>query len=145
MASIGSDKTNQARHVRFLRDIDGVRAHMAKHAEIIAPKFSIVEKALSEQLGDSGMGNWGKPEGGYFVAFDSRDGLATAIVELAAQSGVKLTPAGATFPNGEDPRNSNIRIAPTYPGSDELEQAMEVFTLCVKIVSIRQELGKTLV
>ena len=144
MLTIGPDKINQLRHVRFLKDLDGIRAHMKQHAAIVRPKFKIVQKRLAEALDGTGMGRWTTPQGGYFVSFDALPGLATQIVRLAGDTGVKLTPAGATFPYKNDPNNSNIRIAPTYPSERDLDQAMEVFVLCVQLASVRrrlQELG----
>lgn len=140
-ASIGSDKINQYRHIKFLKNRDNVLAHMRKHAALIAPKFAVVEKILSENFSANDMGEWNSVEGGYFISFNTRKGLAKKIVSLAAEAGVKLTPAGATFPLGKDPEDRNIRIAPTYPSLDELEKAMEVFVNCVKLASFRQEAG----
>lgn len=141
MASIGADKLNQMRHVKFLKDANTIDAHMQKHADIISPKFQAVDAILEQDLAGSGMGEWNKPQGGYFVSFNTRPGLAKAVVALAAEAGVKLTPAGATYPLGKDPQDSNIRIAPTFPELDELEQAMRVLTHCVKLASIRQKLA----
>lgn len=138
--TIGPDKVNQLRHVRFLRDADHIAAHMAKHADIIRPRFESVLSALERELGGSGMGHWTKPQGGYFISFDSRPGLAKEIVRLAGDIGVKLTPAGATFPYGEDPEDSNIRIAPTYPSAEDTAAAADAFTVCVKLASLRQRL-----
>ena len=138
--TIGPDKINQLRHVRFLKDLDGIRAHMKQHAAIVRPKFEIVQKRLAEALDGTGMGRWTTPKGGYFVSFEALPGLATQIVRLAGNTGVKLTPAGATFPYKNDPNNSNIRIAPTYPSERDLDQAMEVFVLCVQLASVRQRL-----
>ena len=142
LASIGPDKINQMRHVQFLRDTDTVRAHMAKHAAIIAPKFAAVNDSLERHLGGRGMGQWSVPTGGYFVSFDTRPGLAKQVVALAAEAGVKLTPAGATFPHGDDPDDANIRIAPTYPALDAVVDAMEVFVNCVALTSLRQRLAQ---
>lgn len=141
MASIGSDKINQMRHVRFLKNPDVLSQHMAKHAEIIAPKFAAVANSLSANIGDSGMGEWSDPEGGYFVSFNTRPGLAKIVVGLAAEAGVKLTPAGATYPGGIDPVDANIRIAPTYPELADIENAMAVFVNCVQLASVRQKLA----
>ena len=113
---------------------------MAKHAAIIAPKFAAVIDSLESELGGSGMGQWNSPQGGYFVSFETRAGLATEVVRLAAEAGVKLTPAGATFPLGQDPNDSNIRIAPTYPTLADVGSAMAVFVNCVKLASLRQQL-----
>ena len=140
VVTIGPDKVNQLRHVRFLRDMDHVRAHMRKHAAILRPKFELVFRRLSEALGGTGTGSWTTPRGGYFLSFDARPGLAGEIVQLSARAGVKLTPAGATFPYGRDPDDSNIRLAPTFPELADLDQAMRVFVVCVELASVRQTL-----
>lgn len=137
---IGFDKVNQLRHVRFLKDIDGIKAHMAKHRDIIKPKFDLVLKKLEEHLAGKNMASWNSPRGGYFISLDTRPGLATTIISMAADAGVKLTPAGATFPYGKDPENTNIRLAPTFPGLAELESAMDVFVTCVELASLNAEL-----
>lgn len=136
--SIGPDKLNQLRHVRFFGDMDGIRAHMARHAEILKPKFDAVLRILSEELGDGSAhgASWTVPNGGYFISFDTKDGCAQHVVALAAEAGVKLTQAGATFPHGKDPRDRNIRIAPTLPSLIEIEQAMRIFATCVKIAAL---------
>ncbi len=134
--TIGHDKLNQLRHVRFFGNMANMHAHMSRHAEILRPKFEAVESTFEKELGGLGIGEWTKPNGGYFIAFDSMDGCAKAIVSKCAEAGVKLTPAGATFPYGKDPRDRNIRIAPSFPPLDELKQATQVFTLAVKLVSI---------
>ena len=139
--TIGPDKVTQLRHVRFLQDADGVRAHMQKHAEILRPKFELVQRRLSGALEGKGMGRWSTPRGGYFVSFDSLPGLAGRIISLAEDAGVKLTPAGATFPYRRDPDNTNIRLAPTFPDLSDLDQAMRVFTVCVELASVTQRLG----
>ena len=141
VVTIGPDKVNQLRHVRFLRDLDHVRAHMRKHAAILRPKFDLVFRRLSEALDGTGTGSWTTPRGGYFLSFDARPGLAGGIVRLAAQAGVKLTPAGATFPYGRDPGDANIRLAPTFPELTDLDQAMRVFAVCVELASVRQSLA----
>ena len=137
---IGFDKVNQLRHVRFLKDSDGIKAHMAKHRDIIKPKFDLVMKKLEEHLAGKNMASWNSPRGGYFISLDTRPGLATTIISMAADAGVKLTPAGATFPYGKDPENTNIRLAPTFPGLAELESAMDVFVTCVELASLNAEL-----
>ena len=137
---IGFDKVNQLRHVRFLKDSDGIKAHMAKHRRIIKPKFDLVLKKLEEHLAGKSMASWNSPRGGYFISLDTRPGLATTIINMAADAGVKLTPAGATFPYGKDPENTNIRLAPTFPGLAELESAMDVFVTCVELASLNAEL-----
>lgn len=134
MATIGPDKLNQLRHVRFLPGVDAVRAHMQKHAAILRPKFACVERVLRRELGDaglSGLASWTRPRGGYFVSLDTRAGLATRVVALAADAGVKLTPAGSAFPYRKDPLDRNIRIAPSFPTLPELERAMEVLALAI--------------
>lgn len=131
MRSIGPDKVNQLRHVRFFRDSAGVEEHMRKHAEILAPKFDIVGKTLAADLGALGVASWTDPKGGYFVSLDVVPGTAKRVVELAKAAGVALTPAGATFPGGVDPEDKNIRIAPSFPTLDEVEPAVKVLTTCV--------------
>ena len=138
--TIGPDKVNQLRHVRFLRDLDGIRTHMRKHAAILRPKFELVRQRLSTALDGAGMGSWTSPRGGYFVSFDALPGLAGEIIRLAADAGVRLTPAGATFPYRRDPDDTNIRLAPTYPELAELDQAMQVFVVCVQLASVRSRL-----
>jgi DNA-binding transcriptional MocR family regulator len=134
--TIGNDKLNQLRHVRFFRDAAGVAAHMRRHAAILKPKFDAVAETLERELGDTGVATWTRPEGGYFVSLDTRDGCAAKVVALAAAAGVKLTQAGATFPHGKDPRDRNIRLAPSLPSLAEIRQAMELVALSVQLVSI---------
>ncbi len=134
IATIGGDKINQLRHARFLKDADGIAAHMAKHAAILRPKFELVERKLSENLADVGGCSWSHPRGGYFVSFNAPQGTAKRIVQLAEQLGVIMTSAGSTWPGGNDPQDSNIRIAPTLPPLEELEVALDVFCACVKMV-----------
>ncbi|MEX2488970.1 MAG: aminotransferase class I/II-fold pyridoxal phosphate-dependent enzyme [Pseudomonadales bacterium] len=135
--TIGFDKVNQLRHVRFLKDMDHVRAHMDKHKSIIKPKFDLVDDMLHDGLGDKGIAEWTQPRGGYFVSLDTLPGLASRVVQLANDVGVKLTPAGATFPYGVDPNDTNIRIAPTFPSLQELQQALQVLVLCIELASVR--------
>jgi DNA-binding transcriptional MocR family regulator len=137
---IGFDKVNQLRHVRFLKDNDGIKAHMAKHRAIIKPKFDLVLNKLEKHLAGKNMASWNSPRGGYFISLDTRPGLAATIISMAADAGVKLTPAGATFPYGKDPENKNIRLAPTFPELAELESAMDVFVTCVELASLNTEL-----
>ena len=137
---IGFDKVNQLRHVRFLKDNDGIKAHMAKHRAIIKPKFDLVLNKLEKHLAGKNMASWNSPRGGYFISLDTRPGLAATIISMAADAGVKLTPAGATFPYGKDPENKNIRLAPTFPELAELESAMDVFVTCVELASLNAEL-----
>ena len=133
--TIGHDKVNQLRHVRFFGDIHGMVEHMRKHADIIRPKFELVISTLETNLGELGIGSWTKPLGGYFICFDSLPGCAKAIVARAKKAGVIMTKAGATWPHGLYPNDTHIRIAPTYPSLSELKTAAELFTLCVKLVS----------
>ncbi len=133
--TIGHDKVNQLRHVRFFKDIHGMTEHMKKHADIIRPKFEAVEEILERELGGLGIGTWTEPIGGYFLGFDSLEGCAKAIVAKAKKAGVTMTDAGATYPYHKDPKDSNIRIAPTFPSVDNLKMAAQLFTLCVKLVS----------
>ncbi len=136
--TIGHDKVNQLRHVRFFGDIHGMTEHMRKHADIIRPKFDVVKTTLEENLGGLGIGEWTDPKGGYFISFESLDGCAKAIVDKAKKAGVKMTDAGATWPYHKDPHDSNIRIAPTYPTIDDLKVAAKLFTVCVKYVSLKK-------
>lgn len=134
--TIGHDKLNQLRHVRFFRNMDGMHAHMRKHAAILRPKFEAVLNCLERELGGLEIGEWTKPRGGYFIAFDSMEGCAKKIVAKAKEAGVVMTGAGATFPYGLDPKDTNIRIAPSFPTPEELALATEIFVLSVKLVSI---------
>lgn len=136
--TIGHDKLNQLRHVRYFKDINGLREHMRKHAEFMRPKFEAVESVLEEELGGLGIGSWTEPKGGYFISFEAMDGCAKAIVAKCKEAGVKLTGAGATFPYGKDPKDSNIRIAPSFPTPEEMKQAADLFVLCVKLVSVEK-------
>lgn len=139
--TIGHDKINQLRHVWYFKDINGVNAHMMKQASIMRPKFEMVEHILEEGLGGLGIGSWCKPKGGYFICFDALEGCAKNIVAKAKEAGVGLTPAGAPFPYGRDEADSVIRIAPTFPSMEELEQATKIFVLCVKLASIEKLLA----
>ena len=124
--TIGHDKLNQLRHARFFGDFNGMLEHMKKHADIIRPKFEAVLETLDKELGGLGIASWTKPKGGYFISLDTLDGCAKKVVEMCREAGVIMTAAGATYPYGKDPHDSNIRIAPTYPSADELKQACEV-------------------
>jgi DNA-binding transcriptional MocR family regulator len=135
MASIGPDKVNHLRHVEFFRDADGVRAHMRKHREIIAPKFEAVAAALSAELDGLGIATWSKPTGGYFVNLDVLDGTASRVVQLAKDAGIALTPAGSAFPHGTDPYDRNIRLAPTFPSLADVETAMAGVATCVALAA----------
>ncbi|CAG7614484.1 Putative aminotransferase/MSMEI_6121 [Paenibacillus solanacearum] len=139
--TIGPDKINQLRHVRFLRDIDHIEAHMKRHADIIKPKFDRVLHKLEASLGGKQIAWWNKPNGGYFISLNTLDGCATEVVRMAAEAGVTLTKAGATFPYGKDPRNRNIRIAPTFPKLEELETAIDILCLCIQMVSLTKLQG----
>lgn len=139
--SIGPDKVNQIRHTRFLPNKEALMSHMAKHAALLNPRFNAVLTALSAAFDGTTLGSWEKPVGGYFVSFDTLPGCAKETVRLAAEAGVKLTPAGATFPYGKDPEDRNIRIAPSVPSVSEVVGAMEVFVTCVKLASVRKALA----
>lgn len=133
--TIGSDKLNQIRHVKFFGDADGIRAHMQKHRELIAPKFELLLSTLEKELGGLGIASWTKPNGGYFFSLNVLPGCAKRVAELCKNAGVTLTPAGASFPYGKDPEDKNIRIAPTFPSLSDLEQAAKVLCLCVKLAA----------
>lgn len=139
--TIGHDKINQLRHARFFKDINGLNAHMKKHAELLRPKFEAVLTTLESELSGLEIGSWIKPRGGYFISFDSMPGCAKAIVAKCKALGVVMTGAGATFPYGKDPKDSNIRIAPTFPSIEEMEVAAKVFVLCVKLASVEKLLA----
>lgn len=140
--TIGHDKVNQLRHVRYFGDIHGMIEHMRKHADIIRPKFEAVINSLEQELGGLSIADWTNPKGGYFISFNSLNGCAKAIVTKCKKAGLIMTGAGATYPYGKDPNDSNIRIAPSYPTLSDLVLAMELFTLCVKIVSIDKILAE---
>lgn len=137
-STIGPDKINQLRHVRFFGDADGLREHMKKHAAIIRPKFEEVIETLDKELSELEIAQWSHPTGGYFVSFDAMEGCAKKIVAKCKEAGLVLTGAGAAFPYGKDPKDSNIRIAPTMPTMDELKEAMQLFITCVKLVSVEK-------
>lgn len=134
--TIGHDKINQLRHARYFKNMDGIKAHMMKHAASLRPKFEAVLNVLESDLGGLGIGTWTKPLGGYFISFDAMEGCAKAIVAKAKEAGLVMTGAGATYPYGIDPKDSNIRIAPSYPTPEELAVAGKVFVLSVKLVSV---------
>lgn len=140
--TIGHDKVNQLRHVRFFGDIHGMTEHMKKHAEIIRPKFEAVEEILDTELSGLGIAKWTIPNGGYFISFDALDGCAKKIVEKAKKAGVLMTDAGATWPYHNDPKDTNIRVAPTYPPLEDLKTAATLFALCVKLVSAKKILDE---
>ncbi|MBN7795719.1 aminotransferase class I/II-fold pyridoxal phosphate-dependent enzyme [Parahaliea mediterranea] len=139
--TIGPDKVNQLRHVRFLPDRAAIEAHMARHAALIRPRFEAVLDTLERELAGTGMGHWTAPRGGYFISFDTRPGLAREVVDLAGNIGVKLTPAGATHPYGRDEADTNIRLAPTFPSSEEVQASIDAFVVCVKLATVKQALA----
>ncbi|MBD5463758.1 MAG: aminotransferase [Lachnospiraceae bacterium] len=136
--TIGPDKLNQLRHVLYFKDIDGMKAHMMKHAAIMRPKFEAIEEVLLRELDGLEIGSWTKPNGGYFISFEAMEGCAKEIVSRCKDAGVVLTGAGATYPYKNDPKDSNIRIAPTFPSEEELSIATDLFVLCVKLVSVEK-------
>jgi DNA-binding transcriptional MocR family regulator len=136
--TIGYDKLNQLRHVKYFKSADGIRQHMANLAASLRPKFDVVLSTLEREIGDSGFATWLAPKGGYFVSVDTLPGCAKETVALAKEAGVILTDAGATYPYGKDPNDTNIRIAPSYPTVEELQQAMDLFCLCIKLAGVNQ-------
>lgn len=140
--TIGPDKINQLRHVRFFKDVENLKDHMAKHAAIVKPKFDVVIDVLEAELSGKNIAWWHQPNGGYFMSLNTLDGCAQDVVNMAAEVGVTLTNAGATYPYGKDPRNRNIRLAPTFPTQAELKTALEIVCLCVQIVSIKKLLAQ---
>lgn len=135
MQTIGHDKLNMLRHVKFFGSFDNLLAHMDKHKALLAPRFNIVTDTLEKEIEELGIGSWIKPNGGYFVSFDSLPGCAKRIVELCKEAGVVLTGAGATYPYGKDPEDKNIRISPSFPSTEELQKAMDIFVCAVKLAS----------
>jgi aspartate/methionine/tyrosine aminotransferase len=140
--SIGPDKVNQLRHLRVIKNLTGLKAHMKKHAELLRPRFACVLQQLSKNFTDSDLGQWNSPEGGYFISFDTRPGLASTVIQLSSEAGVKLTPAGATFPYGKDENDSNIRLAPSFPSLEDIDAAMAIFCNSVKLASVEQKLSE---
>lgn len=138
LQTIGHDKVNQLRHARYFKDLNGIREHMKKHAAWMRPKFDAVLKVLDEEMGGLGIGEWTRPNGGYFISFESMEGCAKAIVAKCKEAGLVLTGAGATYPYGKDPKDSNIRIAPSFPTPEEMEVATDLFVLCVKMISVEK-------
>ena len=136
MQTIGPDKLNQLRHIKFFQNIDGVHEHMRKHAKILKPKFDAVDESLTRHLSGTGLAEWSAPKGGYFVSVNTGSGCATEVVQMAADAGVKLTKAGATFPYGHDPEDRNIRLAPSMPPLEEVRQAMELVAVSIRVVGI---------
>lgn len=140
--TIGHDKINQLRHVRFFQNIDGLKEHMKKHGELLRPKFEAVLEVLEKELAGLEIGTWIKPRGGYFISFDAMPGCAKTIVGKCKDLGVVLTGAGATYPYGNDPQDSNIRIAPSFPTPEEMLEATKIFVLCVKLASVEKLLAE---
>ena len=140
--TIGHDKINQLRHARYFKNIDNMKEHMKKHADLMRPKFEAVLNVFEKELGGLGIGSWTKPYGGYFISFEAMEGCAKAIVAKCKEAGVILTGAGATYPYGKDPKDSNIRIAPSFPTPEEMAQAADLFVLCVKLVSVEKLLAE---
>ncbi|MGN1314188.1 MAG: aminotransferase class I/II-fold pyridoxal phosphate-dependent enzyme [Lachnospiraceae bacterium] len=138
LQTIGYDKINQLRHVKYFKNLDGIMAHMKKHGDIMRPKFEAVLEILDKNLRGTGTGSWIAPHGGYFISFDAMEGCAKAIVAKCKEAGITLTGAGATYPYKKDPKDSNIRIAPSFPSPEEMAAAAEIFTLCVKLVSVEK-------
>lgn len=137
--TIGHDKLNQLRHVRFFKNMDGIHTHMKKHAKILKPKFDAVNRILERELGKKTLTTWSRPQGGYFISIDTPDGCAKRVVDMAGQAGVKFTPAGATFPYGKDPRDKNIRIAPSYATCREIESAIELLAICIQLAALEKQ------
>jgi aspartate/methionine/tyrosine aminotransferase len=142
IASIGPDKVNQLRHLKVIKNLADLKSHMKKHAELLRPRFSCVLEHLEENFSESDLAEWNSPEGGYFISFDTRPGLASEVIRLSAEAGVKLTPAGATFPYGKDPEDKNIRLAPSFPSVEDINSAMAIFCNSVKLASVQQKLTK---
>jgi DNA-binding transcriptional MocR family regulator len=134
--TIGPDKINMLRHVLYFKNMRGILEHMDKHARIVAPKFQAIQEILERELGGKDVATWTKPQGGYFVSLDTKPGCAAAVIALAGELGVKFTKAGATWPHGKDPRDSNIRIAPTLPSLEQIRTAVEVLAVCIQFVSL---------
>ena len=136
--TIGHDKVNQLRHVRFFGNIHGMVEHMKKHADILRPKFEAVEEIFSQELGGLGIADWTSPKGGYFISFNTMEGCAKEVVSKCAKAGVTLTSAGATWPGGKDPKDSNIRVAPSFPPLEDLKTAAKVLALCTKLAAVQK-------
>lgn len=140
--TIGHDKINQLRHVKYFKNMDGIKAHMMKQAALIRPKFELVEHVLAEEIAPRGIGHWVNPKGGYFISFEALDGCAKEIVAKCKEAGVVLTGAGSPFPYKKDPKDAVIRIAPTYPSQEELGEAVKVFAVVVRLVSVQKILAE---
>ncbi len=136
--TIGPDKINELRHIKYFKDINGIKEHMRKHAKVLRPRFDIVTDTLARELSDCGVGSWITPKGGYFVSYNAMPGCAKRIVALVKDAGVTMTGAGATFPCKQDPQDSNIRIAPSFPSLDDLQKAMDVFCVCAKLAVVEK-------
>ena len=134
--TIGPDKLNQLRHALFFKNMGAIEAHMKKHAAILKPKFEAVQNILDAELEGKNIAGWSKPQGGYFVSIDTLKGCAAAVVQMAADAGIKLTPAGSAYPYKNDPLDRNIRIAPSFPPLEDIQTAMELVAICIQIVSI---------
>jgi DNA-binding transcriptional MocR family regulator len=134
--AICTNKVNQLAHARFLPDAEAVYAHMMKHAAILRPKFEACKNVLEEELGFDDLWHWTNPKGGYFVSFYAMPGTATKVVSMCKEAGVALTPAGASYPYGKDPSDSNIRLAPSFPGIEDIEKAVRILTICAKITAV---------
>ena len=140
--TIGHDKINQLRHVRYFKDVDGLKAHMMKHAALIRPKFEMLDELMTAEIASRGIGTWINPVGGYFICFETLEGCAKAVVAKCKEAGVTMTGAGAPFPYGKDPKDNVIRIAPTFPSVEELRKAAEVFVVCVRLASVEKLLAE---
>lgn len=140
--TIGHDKVNQLRHVRYFKNIHGMVEHMKKHADSLRPKFEAVESILEKELGGLGIAKWTNPKGGYFISFDTMDGCAKDVVDACKKAGVVMTPAGATYPGGKDPHDRNIRIAPSFPPAEDMKTAAQLLALCTKLVSVKKLLDE---
>jgi DNA-binding transcriptional MocR family regulator len=134
--TIGPDKLNQLRHVKFFKDLEGIEDHMQKHMAILKPKFDAVQSVLERELAGKHIAQWSQPAGGYFVSIDTMEGCAAAVVRLAAEAGLKLTPAGSTYPYMHDPLDQNIRIAPSFPPLEDVRSAMQLVCICIQLASI---------
>jgi len=139
--TIGPDKINELRHIKYFKDVDGIKAHMRKHAQVLRPRFDAVTDTLARELGGLDIGSWITPKGGYFVSFNAMAGCAKRIVVLMKEAGVVMTGAGATFPYKNDPQDSNIRIAPSFPSVEDLQMAMDIFCVCVKLAACEKLLA----
>jgi aspartate/methionine/tyrosine aminotransferase len=140
--TIGPDKLNQLRHAMFFKNVAGIDDHMKRHAAILKPKFEAVQIALEKELAGKSIADWSRPGGGYFVSIDTLEGCAAAVIQMAAEAGVKLTPAGSTYPYMKDPRDRNIRIAPSFPPLEDIRSAMQLVGICIQLVSIEKLLTK---